>query len=48
MDERIVPMSNAPRVLVTGIDAGMAKKVERENKSCRNERGERWATGVSD
>ena len=49
MDERIVPTNNAPRVLFTGIDAGMAtKSQERNNKHRRNTGGERRATGAVD
>ena len=47
MDESIVPMSNAPRVLFTGINAGIAKR-SRKNKNCCNERGERWLMGAVD
>jgi hypothetical protein len=30
MDERMVPMSSAPMVLLTGINAGIAKKGKRK------------------
>jgi hypothetical protein len=49
IDERIVPMNNAPRVLSRGINAGMAEKdlnKEREYRVDRNEedwgKARRW------
>ncbi len=40
IDERTAPMNNAPRVLCTGINAGMAdKSQERENKNRQQRKG---------
>jgi len=46
IDERTVPMNNAPRVLCTGVSAGMAdKSQERENKDRQERKGRKAADG---
>ncbi len=46
IDERTVPMNNAPRVLCTGINAGMAdKSQERMVRMNSNGRGENAGDG---
>ena len=50
MDERIVPMNNAPRVLFTGTDAGMATKSQERViiRTSETRREKRRATGAVD
>ena len=51
MDERMVPMNNAPRVLCIGINAGMGdKSQERENKNGqqrKGRKGSRWERSIT-
>ncbi len=51
IDERTVPMNNAPRVLCIGINAGMANKSqERESKSRQQRKGRkagRWECSIN-
>ncbi len=51
IDEKTVPMNNAPRVLCTGINAGIAdKSQERENKNGqqrKGRKGSRWERSIT-